>query len=414
MRKIAFSLLVLCLSACASSRSPYAAVQDPTVRAGLDFAEQQLRVLLSETEAMIDTVAIGQKTRVEPRTLKADGSLSLVAPRDWTSGFFPGTMWYLYEMSGEEFWKEKAMKFTGYLEPVKSYKGTHDLGFMMYCSYGNGERLAHVPGYRDILLEAARSLSSRFNPKVGCIRSWDHGKKWQYPVIIDNMMNLELLFWASKASGDPSFREIAVSHANTTLANHFRPDNSSFHVVDYDAAGDGRPIQFMTHQGYADDSAWSRGQAWGLYGYTMCYRETKDPKYLEQAEKIAAFILNHPNLPTDGVFYWDFNAPGIPDAPRDVSAAAIAASALYELSTMSATQGGTYRAAADKIIASIAAKYCNQPGQAHGFLTHSSVGSLPGKFEISVPLNYADYYFIEALVRKERLTRGEAVVPAVL
>ncbi|MBR1576104.1 MAG: glycoside hydrolase family 88 protein [Bacteroidales bacterium] len=405
-------LLALCLAAC-TARSPYVSIQDPMVRDDFEFADRQLRVLLHDTEAILDTTTLTEKTKVEPHSVKPDGSLVLVPPRGWTSGFFPGTMWYLYEMSGDEFWKEKAMKFTEYLESIKTYKGTHDLGFMINCSYGNGERLAHVPGYKEVMLEAARSLSSRFNPTVGCIRSWDHGAKWQFPVIIDNMMNLELLFWASEASGDPSFREIAISHANTTMANHFREDNSSFHVVDYDAAGDGKAVQFNTHQGYADSSAWGRGQAWGLYGFTMCYRKTGDPKYLEQAEKIAAFILSHKNLPEDSVFYWDFDAPDIPDAPRDVSASAVAASALYELSTMSADKGAAYLAAADKIVKSISEKYRSEPGANHGFLTHSSVGNLPGNNEISVPLNYADYYFIEALVRKDRLANGKPVVPAV-
>ena len=407
--KKALLILSLCLAACTAQKSPYASLTDQTVRDNFEFADQQIRILLAETEAILDTVTITEKTRVEPRTVKADGSLSLIAPRDWTSGFFPGTMWYLYEESGDPFWKEKAIKFTNYLEPIKTYTGTHDLGFMINCSFGNGLRLAQVPGYQDIMLEAARSLITRFNPTVGCIRSWDHGK-WQFPVIIDNMMNLELLFWASKVSGDPVFRNIAVTHANTTMANHFRPDGSSFHVVDYDAAGDGKPIQFNTHQGYADESAWGRGQAWGLYGYTMCYRETGDPKYLEQAEKIAQFILNHKNLPEDGVFYWDFDAPNIPDEPRDVSASAIAASALYELSTMSEAHGEQYKAAADKTVRSIAEKYRNKLGELHGFITNSSVGHLPGNSEITVPLNYADYYFIEALVRKERLSKGEPVV----
>ena len=403
-------ILSLCLAACTAQKSPYSSIQDPLVRDNFEFADQQTRILLAETEAMLDTVTITEKTRVEPRTVKADGSLSLIAPRDWTSGFFPGTMWYLYEKSGDPFWKEKAIKFTNYLEPIKTYTGTHDLGFMINCSFGNGLRLADVPGYQDIMLEAARSLITRFNPTVGCIRSWDHGK-WQFPVIIDNMMNLELLFWASKVSGDPVFHDIAVTHANTTMANHFRPDYSSFHVVDYDAAGDGKPIQFNTHQGYADESAWGRGQAWGLYGFTMCYRETGDPRYLQQAEGIAQFILNNKNLPEDGVFYWDFDAPNIPDEPRDVSASAIAASALYELSTMSEAHGEQYKAAADKTVKSIAGKYRNQLGELHGFITNSSVGHLPGNSEITVPLNYADYYFIEALVRKERLANGEPVVP---
>ena len=409
MKKVLI-LLPLCLAACTAQKSPYASITDQTVRENFEFADQQTRILLAETEAILDTVTITEKTRVEPRTVKADGSLSLIAPRDWTSGFFPGTMWYLYEKSGDPFWKEKAIKFTNYLEPIKTYTGTHDLGFMINCSFGNGLRLADVPGYQDIMLEAARSLITRFNPTVGCIRSWDHGK-WQFPVIIDNMMNLELLFWASKVSGDPVFHDIAVTHANTTMANHFRPDYSSFHVVDYDAAGDGKPIQFNTHQGYADESAWGRGQAWGLYGFTMCYRETGDPRYLQQAEGIAQFILNNKNLPEDGVFYWDFDAPNIPDEPRDVSASAIAASALYELSTMSEAHGAQYLAAADKTVKSISEKYRNPLGEMHGFITNSSVGHLPGNSEITVPLNYADYYFLEALVRKERLAKGEPVVP---
>src|SRR5580698_8936840 len=184
----------------------------------------------------------------------------------------------------------------------------------MYCSYGNAQRILPGAGYNDILLNSARSLSTRFNPKVGCIRSWDHGS-WEYPVIIDNMMNLELLFWATHFSGDSSFYRIAVSHANTTMRNHFRPDYSSYHVVEYDTVT-GQVRRKMTWQGYADSSAWARGQAWGLYGYTMCYRYTHDPAYLRQAEHIAAFILHHPRLPKDMVPYWDFDAPGI---PRDAS-----------------------------------------------------------------------------------------------
>ena len=412
MKKAYILSMLFLLAACATPKDPYASIKDEMVRASLEYSDQQLRVLLDETLQSLDTVTITEKTRVEPKIIAPDGSLSLVAPRDWTSGFFPGTMWYLYEESGDEFWKENAIRFTDYLESIKTYKGTHDLGFMIYCSYGNGLRLAQVPGYDEVMLEGARSLISRFNPNVGCIRSWDHGK-WQFPVIIDNMMNLELLFWASKASGDPVFRDIAITHANTTMANHFRPDYSSYHVVDYDAAGDGKAYQFNTAQGFADESAWARGQAWGLYGFTMCYRETGYARYLQQAENIAQFILNNKNLPEDGVFYWDFDAPDIPNAPRDVSASAVAASALYELSTMSEEHGRQYLEAADKIVDSIAAKYTNKLGEMHGFLTHSSVGNLPGNSEISVPLNYADYYFVEALVRKERLAEGKPVVPLV-
>ena len=252
------------------------------------------------------------------------------------------------------------------MEPEQFNKGTHDLGFMMYCSFGNGLRLIRegalqqdAAPYDSILLTSARSLSTRFNPYVGCIKSWD-SKPWHFPVIIDNMMNLELLFWASRISGDSSFYHIAVTHANTTMRNHYRPDYSSFHVVDYDSAT-GAIIAKKTAQGYADSSAWARGQAWGLYGYTMVYRATHDARYLAQAEHIAHFLLTNPKLPADKIPYWDYDAPGIPvvgganggpgGSLRDASAAAIMASALIELSHyVQPAEGRQYLDVAEQII----------------------------------------------------------------
>ena len=220
-------------------------------------------------------------------------------------------------------------------KPLRFYKGTHDLGFMLYCSYGNGFRLTQSDAYKAVLIDGAESLCTRYDSIIGCIKSWDHNKdKWQFPVIIDNMMNLEFLFEVSKITGNNKYKQIAISHANTTMKNHFRPDFSSYHVIDYDTIT-GAVRNKHTHQGYAHESAWARGQAWGLYGFTMCYRETNDIHYLQQAEHIANFILNHPNLPTDLIPFWDFDAPNIPNEPRDASAAAIIASALYELSTYS-------------------------------------------------------------------------------
>lgn len=414
MRKINYLLLlVFALTGC-SSQSPSAKIEDDLVRENLTFADQQFRFAFEAIDAAHKANGTTPEERPSPRNIEPDGSLRLVRARDWTSGFFPGNLWYMYELTNDDYWKTEAMKYTGYLESLKSYKGTHDLGFMMYCSYGNGLRLSSVPGYQDILLETAESLISRYNPVVGCIRSWDHnGDKWQFPVIIDNMMNLELLFWASRVSGDTKYRDIAVTHANTTIQNHFRPDYSTFHVVDYDAAGDGKAIQFHTHQGYSHESAWARGQAWGLYGFTMCYRETGDKRYLDQAEAIAHFILTHPNLPEDKVPYWDFDAPNIPDEPRDVSAATVMASALYELSTMSADQGGYYREMADRIMESVSKHYRAGLREQQGFLTVSSTGHFPNGSEINVPIVYADYYFIESLVRKERLANGAPVVPSI-
>ncbi len=336
-----------------------------------------------------------------PRTVHPDGSLLKVESRDWTSGFYPGILWQMYDHSRNASWMTAAQKWSIGIEKEKTNTRTHDVGLMLFTSFGQGYRITNDEKYREILLRGAKSLSTRFNPTIGCIRSWDHGK-WAFPVIIDNMVNLELLFWATKVSGDSSFFKIAESHANTTIKNHFREDNSSYHVVDYDTAT-GLPISKGTHQGFSSQSAWSRGQAWGLYGYTMVYRETKDPVFLAQAEKIAEFFLSHPRLPEDMIPYWDFDAPGIPNEERDAAAAAIVASGLLELSTFSAN-GTRYREAAKKILKSLSSnKYFAAPGTNQNFFLKHCVGHKPGNYEIDVPLIYADYYFLEALLRLERL-----------
>lgn len=362
-------------------------------------AEKQTRTMLDNVKKEKGTADNGL---ISPRTLEPSGKLSLVASGDWTSGFFPGVLWYLYEYSGDSTWLKNAEAFTAEIEKEKWNAGTHDMGFKVYCSFGNGYRLTHREDYREVVVQSAKTLIKRFNPKVGAIRSWDHNKdKWKFPVIIDNMMNLELLFEATKITGDSVFYNIAVSHANTTLKNHFRADNSSYHVIGYDPDS-GAAEKKNTHQGYSDGSAWARGQAWGLYGYTMCYRETGNKAYLQQADKIAAYILNHPNMPADLVPYWDFNAPEIPNEERDVSAASVIASALYELSTLS-REGKKYRNAADKMIRSLSEKYTAPEGEGRGFILLHSVGSKPFGSEVDVPLVYADYYYLEALLRKKHL-----------
>lgn len=373
------------------------------VTAGFDFAQKQLKYSFTEIET---TRKQNNKTAQEwacPRTLNPDGSLRLVPPRDWCSGFFPGELWYLYEYTKDDFWKNKAEEYTELLEPMKTYTGTHDLGFIMYCSFGNGLRLSPNERYRNILLETARSLMLRYDANIGCIRSWDFNREvWQYPVIIDNMMNLELLFWASKETGDDTFKQAAILHATTTMKHHFRQDCSSYHVIDYDTVTY-LPRLKQTHQGYSDSSAWARGQAWGLYGYTLCYRETQQINYLIHAEKIADYIFANPTLPTDLIPYWDFNAPGIPgNEPRDVSAAMVTASALYELSTNS-QKGKLYKERADKIMESVHHTYRASLHDKHGFLLVSSTGHKPKNSEIDVPLSYADYYYLEALTRKNKL-----------
>jgi rhamnogalacturonyl hydrolase YesR len=336
-----------------------------------------------------------------PRTVEG-GALVTVGPKDWTAGFFPGSLWYLFEATGDQSWKTAAIRSTLDTAPARFDKTQHDLGFMLGSGYGNGYRLTGDPAYRDALLAGATTLITRYNPKVGAIQSWDvrPGGAWVFPVIVDNMMNLELLMWAAKAANEPRYREIAIAHADTTLRNHFRPDASSYHLVDYDPQT-GAVRMKVTVQGFADGSSWARGQAWGLYGYTMMYRETSKPEYLAQARRIADFFMNHPRLPADAVPYWDFDDSAIPNAPRDASAAAITSSALLELAGfVDAASGARYRAFAERQLRSLSSSdYLAAPGENGGFLLKHATGHKPAGKEIDVPLNYADYYFLEALLR---------------
>ena len=350
--------------------------------------------------------------RVIPRSINSDGSLSMVHPHDWCSGFFGGSLWQVYDYTRLPEWRETAISWTWPIEEAKWHKGTHDLGFMINDSFGKALDLTGEQSYRDVVIRSAKTLATRYNPIVKSIRSWDHNAdKWKFPVIIDNMMNLEMLFRASELTGDPSFREIAINHANTTLANHFREDGSSYHVVDYDpATGDVR--MKCTAQGYADDSYWSRGQAWGLYGFAQCYKNTGDRRYLDMSEKIADLMLSLPNMPADQIPYWDMKMPEVADATpdnvaadvaRDASAAAILASGLYLLSDyVSPEKAERYRTYADKTVDNLTRLYRIPTGEKYGFILDHSTGHHPAGSEIDVPLNYADYYYLEALGKRDR------------
>lgn len=394
-------LSILALAAFAVQCAP----QTDIISENVDNAKIQLKYLLEASEAG-DTVRI-------PSTYQ-NGEIVYVPVDDWVSGFFAGTLWYMYELTGDEYWADHARKHTEILDTIQYLKWHHDIGFMIYDSYGNGLRLKNPDGYKDVIVNAAKSLSTRFRPAAGIIQSWDADKGWQAnngwkcPVIIDNMMNLELLMKATEFTGDSTYYNIAVSHADQTMKNHYRPDYSTYHVVDYDPET-GEVRGRYTAQGYSDESSWARGQAWSLYGYTVMYRYTGDKKYLEQAEKVADFILNHPNMPEDLIPYWDFDCPDIPDTYRDVSAGAIMASALYEL--FGFTGNDMYKEKADKMIESLSSPaYRAAQGTNGGFILMHSVGSIPHGSSIDVPLNYADYYFLEALIRKGNLEKGLAPV----
>ena len=363
-----------------------------------DDAEKQSLVMIAE----LKKIRLDKPELVSPRALDSTGVLRAVGSRDWTSGFFPGVLWYIYEFNKKNEWKQRAESFTANIEREKTNGTTHDMGFKVYCSFGTGYMVTKNAHYKEVIIESAKTLSTRFRPVTGTMRSWDHStEKWAYPVIIDNMMNLELLFAATQLSGDSSFYKVAVTHANTTMKHHFRPDFSSYHVVEYDTIT-GNVVKKTTHQGYADESAWARGQMWGLYGYTMCYRFTRDKKYLEQAEKIAAYVLNHPKMPKDMVPMWDFDAPNIGKEYRDASAGAILASALYELSIYS-KNGKLYKQKANKAVETLTNYYRSPIGKNSGFILLYSVGSRPSNSEVNVPLSYADYYYLEALTRAKKI-----------
>jgi unsaturated chondroitin disaccharide hydrolase len=361
-----------------------------------------------------------------PRSMQFNGSIKFVNIKDWTGGFWAGNLWLLYEYTHDDKWKQAATKWTESLENNQFNTSNHDLGFMMYCSYGNAYRLTGNENYKKVLIQSAKSLCSRFNPKVGCIKSWnarlalDKKTKWDFPVIIDNMINLELLFFASKVTGDPYYKNIAIRHAETTLKNHIRPDFSTYHVVNYDTIT-GRVLNKQTFQGYSDNSTWARGQAWGIYGFTMMFRETHDRKFLLTAKALADFYLNNVNLPKDKIPYWDFNANQkgyTPDwkydslkntiVPRDASAAAIVSSGLFELSGYLGSVGKKYQEAAVQILNTLSSdEYLAPKGKNANFLIQHAVGNFPAGSEIDVPIVYADYYFLEALIRYQKLLKPD-------
>lgn len=362
-------------------------------------SDHQLLYMANQLKDVPDTLCF-------PRSTNVDGSYRLENAKDWTSGFYPGSMWLAYELTGDEALAKEARKYTNRLQDIQYYTGNHDIGFMMYCSYGQALRLKPEPKDKETLVNSSESLCARFSPEVGLIRSWDFGD-WNYPVIIDNMMNLEMLFWASEQTGNSKYRDIAIAHADKTLKNHFRENMTSYHVVSY-CPQSGKVESKGTYQGYSDSSAWARGQAWGVYGYTMCYRFTKNKAYLDAAHEIASFIMKNRPSETDFIPYWDYDAPGIPNTPRDVSAATVTASALFELCeyTDDKKLHDDYFEYAENMLKQLSSPdYLAKKDENNGFILKHSVGSFPHNSEVDVPLNYADYYYLEALKRYKDLKK---------
>lgn len=405
MRIVLIALLV-CLASCkdqmkenASETAQAMAVPDTdfNLDEAIDDCEHQLEISVPKLTDLTK----------HPRLIETGESEWKEIPNGrlvWTSGFYPGILWYMYDLTKEEKWREEAIKRTEVFEDYKTITEHHDIGFMMFPAYGLGYELGGMKDYKDILLTSAASLATRFNPKVGTIKSWSnkmHPRWKQHITIIDNMLNLELLFWASDHGGGPVYKDIATKHAETTMKNHFREDGTSWHVIEYDSVT-GKVLNRNTKQGYADDSRWSRGQAWGVYGYTMVYRETKDKKFLDFAQKITDKYLSM--LPEDMVPPWDFDVDTTKDHDKDASAAAVVASGLLELSTYVEKKEAKdrYYNAAIKMLESLSSPAYSGLGKADSFLLHST-GAKPLGHEIDVALIYADYYYIEALDRLKKM-----------
>jgi hypothetical protein len=400
MRRALVSVLAVSIAACVSGRRtsvPGASARqatDPIVAQALSRAAAQLR----RTATSLDPA------KGYPRATRPDGNYSQSAADQWTSGFFAGALWYMYQSSGDAEWRQLADKWTTGLEPNKLRTTTHDLGFIIFDSFGHGYLLTKEPHYRDVVVQASRSLVTRYNPAVRSIQSWntyggtDARWNWKFPVIIDNMMNLEMLFWASANGGDAAWRQDAHLHALTTSLAHVRPDGSTAHVALFDPEN-GKLERTVTWQGYSDSSTWARGQAWTIHGFTTVFRNTGDGNMRAIAQKAADYFIDH--LPADGVPYWDFRHPDIPNTERDASAAAIAASGLYDLARWSsADKAARYVAAADRIVRSLATNYMAPPTPSGAILMHST-GGRPQGTEIDVGIVYADYFFVEALLRRQ-------------
>ena len=351
-----------------------------------------------------------------PRNVAPEASTWECRPtcaEEWCSGFWPGVLWYDYEATGDSTVLAEADRFTQSLKTVVDAPiFDHDLGFLIHCSYGNGYRLTGREDYKQVILAAADSLATLFNPAVGTILSWPRNVEMLggHNTIMDNMINLEMLFWAANNGGNPYLHDIAVKHAETTMEHHFRPDYTSYHVAVYDPES-GEFLRGCTHQGYADNSMWARGQAWAIYGYTMVYRETKDPKFLDFAQKVTDVYLDR--LPEDKVPYWDFNDPDIPQTSRDASAACVVASALLELSGyVEGEKGNHYKDEALAMLSSLSSDKYLSGDKNNSFLMHST-GHRPAGSEIDYSIIYADYYYIEALKRLHDLDidpRGQSLV----
>jgi unsaturated chondroitin disaccharide hydrolase len=356
------------------------------------FAAQQLT-------AAVGTIANNRYPHYTSPTTQAWVTTDATA---WTSGFFPGALWLMYQRTADPAWRAAAEARQAGIESQKTRTNTHDLGFMFFPSFGNAYRLTHNDAYRQVLLTAAGSLATRYNAVVGCIKtSWPASASGEMKTIIDTLMNLELLFWATSNGGNAVWAQQAQSHALRAAAEHVRSDGSTYHVVTYNLTT-GAVKSRGTAQGYNNESTWARGQAWAIYGFTMAYRYTGHATLLQAARLTADYWLSH--VPVDEVPYWDFEAPNLTTQPRDSSAAAIAASGLLDLGQRDpdASRRQVYLAQAQATLNSLSSSaYLAQGTPNQAILLHGTSNKPKGNADTG--LIYGDYYFLDALTRAQEL-----------
>ena len=326
-----------------------------------------------------------------PQSADPSGRWLTTGSSAWTSGFFPGSLWLLYERTGDPAWRARAERWQADLERQKAKRSTHDLGFMFGPTFVADYRRTGDTAARDVALAAAASLASRYSATVGATRSWD--TRANFRVIVDNLVNLDLLFWAARNGGRPEWRDMAHSHALRSSRDHVRPDGSTVQIVDYDELT-GAVVATGTKQGAGPGSTWSRGQAWAIHGLATAYRETGDARLLDAARRTADWWGAH--VPADRVPPWDFTAPLT--EPRDSSAAAVAASGLLELARLEPdpARATRYREEARATVASLtSAAYLAPEGDA--LLLHGTYNRPDGRADTG--LVWGDFYLLEALAR---------------
>ncbi|HEV2438268.1 MAG TPA: Ig-like domain-containing protein [Verrucomicrobiae bacterium] len=359
-----------------------------------------LRLFQFSGTQLSNTVHLMLNTNTYPRSTQTNGNWNTVNNADWTCGFFPGCLWYLYEQTDDPNFKKWAQQWTAGIAAQQFNTNTDDVGFMINTSFGNGYRITGSSSYQSVLLQTAHSFTNRWNYIVRSLADDQLLPPTNFEVIIDTMMNTELLYHATDINGDTNLSSKACTHATRAMTNQIRADNSTFQRVLYSTV-DGSLTFQGTRAGYSNTSTWARGQAWAIYGFTMAYRETGYAPFLDAAKRTATYFLT--NIPPDYVPYWDFDAPDIPNAPRDSSAAAITLSALVQLSQLvtNMQDSATLWAGAHNILESLGStNYLAQGTTSKGILRHGT--GEPPQFsspEVDVSLTYGDYYFVEALRR---------------